>query len=116
HMAENGAVRVAITAVDQELRAGSVGGGNVVLVTRRVCGSRRDSWDGSVCEEATLLERWVRVMQELAIDAELGSENVIYLHHVFAEIKNVAQGRDEPKRVGGSDEIGRGKFGKDIGD
>src|SRR5258708_35306814 len=55
-------------------------------------------------------------MQNLAVDAQLGTEHVIYLHHVFAEVEGVGQVRQESEGIGGANQIRRREFGKEVFD
>src|ERR1700674_2815838 len=114
YMADDGAVGIAITAIDQKLCAGCKGGGDVVLVPRRARSSSGDSIEILVGEKSPRLDRRVGVMKELAIDGEFRAEHVIDLHHVFAKIENISQRRYESEWISGRDQVRVRQFGEDI--
>ena len=53
-------------------------------------------------------------MQKFAVDGQLGAEDVIDLHHVFAEVESVGQVRQIPEGIRRTDQIGRREFGKQV--
>src|SRR2546429_2946652 len=53
-------------------------------------------------------------MKKLAIDGQFRSEHVIYLHHVFAKVENIAQRRYESEWISSGDQIRLRQFGEDI--
>ena len=116
HAAKNGAIGVAITSVNHQVGTKSESRSNVVLMPGRLRGCRGDSIDRHAGKETSRFHRRICVVQELAVDGQLGAEDVINLDHVLAEIENISQRRYFPEGIARSSGIGRRELGEEVFD
>src|SRR6267378_5598622 len=114
HVTDDGAIRIAVAPFNYEFRSGSERGGNIVLMPRRTSSSSSQSRNHLTGEKTSRLNRWVGVVKELTVDSQLWAEDVIDLHHILAEVENIAQRPCVSEGIVCGDQIWRREFGEDV--
>ncbi len=85
-------------------------------MSRRVSGSCGDAIHRQAGEETAGLDRWVRIVEKLAVYRQFGAEDVIDLYHVFPEVEDISEGGYVGERTGGSRSVGKREFGEEVFD